>query len=106
MTVRDQVIHEGDYLSIDGTAGEVFLGEVKTAPSEIVQVLVGKTLAPKDSYTFQIYQKLMSWADKLRQLEVWANADQPDQAANAISFGAQGIGLCRTEHMFFEGDRI
>jgi pyruvate,orthophosphate dikinase len=106
MTVRDHVINEGDYISIDGTLGEVFKGEVKTAPSEVVQVLVDKSLAAKESYTFQIFQKLMSWADKLRRLEVWANADQPDQAANSVAFGAQGIGLCRTEHMFFEGDRI
>ncbi|MSR65123.1 MAG: pyruvate, phosphate dikinase [Verrucomicrobiae bacterium] len=106
MTVRDHVINEGDYISIDGTLGEVFKGSVKTAPSEVVQVLVDKSLAAKDSYTFQIFQKLMGWADKLRKLEVWANADQPDQAANSVAFGAEGIGLCRTEHMFFEGDRI
>jgi len=106
MTVKDRVVREGDWVSIDGTAGEVFLGEVKTAPSEIVQVLITRTLKPKDSYMFLLFDQLMKWADKVRKLEVWANADLPDQAANAVAFGAEGIGLCRTEHMFFEGDRI
>ena len=78
----------------------------KTAPSEIVQVLIEKTLDPKESATYGIYAQLMGWADKLRRLQIRTNADQPDQVANAVAFGAQGVGLCRTEHMFFEGDRI
>jgi pyruvate,orthophosphate dikinase len=106
LTVGDRVFHKGDYLSIDGTSGEVYAGEVKTAPSEIVQVLIEKTLAPKESATYGIYAQLMGWADKLRRLQIRTNADQPDQVSNAVAFGAQGIGLCRTEHMFFEGDRI
>ncbi len=97
---------EGDYISIDGTSGEVFAGEVTTAPSEIVQVLVDRSLAGKRSATYRRYEKLMSWVDRLRKLAVRTNADTPEQAENAIAFGAQGIGLCRTEHMFFEGDRI
>jgi len=106
LTVGDRVFQKGDFLSIDGTSGEVYAGEVKTAPSEIVQVLIEKTLDPKDSATYGIYAQLMGWADKLRRLQIRTNADQPDQVANAIAFGAQGVGLCRTEHMFFEGDRI
>lgn len=106
LTVGDRVFNKGDYLSIDGTSGDVFAGEVKTAASEIVQVLIEKTLEPKESATYGMYAQLMGWADKLRRLQIRTNADQPDQVANAIAFGAQGVGLCRTEHMFFEGDRI
>src|SRR3954469_20397317 len=99
-------LNRGDYISIDGTAGEVFAGEVATAPSEIVQVLVDRSLDPKKSVTFREYAKLMKWADEFRRLRVRANADTPEQVRNAVAFGTQGIGLCRTEHMFFEGDRI
>jgi pyruvate,orthophosphate dikinase len=106
LTVKGKVFRKGDFLSIDGTSGDVFAGEVKTAPSEIVQVLVDKTLDGKDSATYGNFAQLMSWADKLRKLQIRTNADQPDQVANAVAFGAQGVGLCRTEHMFFEGDRI
>ncbi len=106
LTVGSRTFRKGDFLSIDGTSGEVFAGEVKTAPSEIVQVLVDKTLDPKESATYGNFAQLMGWADKLRRLQIRTNADQPDQVANAVAFGAQGVGLCRTEHMFFEGDRI
>src|SRR6202007_1173892 len=99
-------LKRGDYISIDGTAGEVYAGEVKTAASEVVQVLVEKKLDPKKSQTYREFASLMSWADKTRKLDVRTNADSPDQVATAIAFGAKGIGLCRTEHMFFEGDRI
>ena len=99
-------LKEGDYISIDGTAGEVFAGEVTTAPSEIVQVLVERSLGGKKSATYQQYAKLMSWVDRARKLDVRTNADTPEQVENAIAFGAKGIGLCRTEHMFFAGDRI
>jgi pyruvate,orthophosphate dikinase len=106
MQVGGHTIKEGDFISIDGTLGEVYEGELKTAPSEVAQVLIAKTLDPKQAPTFQRFEKLMKWADKIRRLGIRTNADQPDQAANAIAFGATGIGLCRTEHMFFEGDRI
>jgi pyruvate,orthophosphate dikinase len=106
MQVAGHTIKEGDFISIDGTAGEVYEGELKTAPSEVVQVLIAKTLDPKKAPTYQRFDKLMKWADKIRRLGIRTNADQPDQAANAMAFGATGIGLCRTEHMFFEGDRI
>jgi pyruvate,orthophosphate dikinase len=105
-TVGDLVVKEGDWISLDGTTGEVLLGQIPTQPSEIVRVLVDKTVKPEDSLVFQNYQKLMSWADKYRRLGIRTNADKPDQAAIAIAFGAEGIGLCRTEHMFFEGNRI
>ena len=99
-------LKQGDYISIDGTAGEVFAGEVTTAPSEIVQVLVDRSLDAKRSVTYQEYSKLMKWADDFRTLGVRTNADTPEQVTTAVAFGAEGIGLCRTEHMFFEGDRI
>ena len=105
MTVGDTVIKEGEYISIDGTTGEIFLGEIDTAPSEVIRVLSGKMKAEK-SYTYQLFATVMKWADKYRKLGIRTNADSPEQAKMAIELGAEGIGLCRTEHMFFEGDRI
>jgi pyruvate,orthophosphate dikinase len=99
-------MHEGDWISIDGSTGEVFQGEIKTLPSEVLQVLLTHSLDPKRSRIYQQFTKLMKWADEVRTLGVRTNADQPDQAAIAKAFGSEGIGLCRTEHMFFQGDRI
>lgn len=99
------VLDEGDYISIDGTTGQIFAGHVETAPSEVSQVLAGKMKAEK-SYTYQLFNQVMKWADKYRTLGVRTNADSPKQSKAAIALGAEGIGLCRTEHMFFEGDRI
>ena len=106
LKVSGQTFKEGDFLSIDGTLGEVYAGEIKTAASEIVQVLVEKSLAPKASQTYQNFAQLMNWCAKASRMTVRTNADSPDQTANAVAFGATGIGLCRTEHMFFEGNRI
>ncbi|PTX94942.1 pyruvate, phosphate dikinase [Spartobacteria bacterium LR76] len=106
VTSNGVTLKEGDYISIDGTAGDVFAGEVKTAPSEVVQVLVSKTLKPEKSKAYQDFAALMTWADKVRRLDIRTNADTPEQVENAVGFGAEGVGLCRTEHMFFEGDRI
>jgi pyruvate,orthophosphate dikinase len=99
-------IKEGDYISIDGSTGEVIVGQLETKPSEVVQVLVTKELNPKKSDVYKTYSDLMKWAGQVKKLGVRTNADQPDQSANAIAFGAEGIGLCRTEHMFFGGERI
>ena len=106
MVVKNKTIKEGDFISLDGTTGEVIEGEIKTNPSEVLQVLLTNSLDPAASSTYQTYAKIMNWADDVRRLGVRTNADQPDQSANAIAFGAQGIGLCRTEHMFFGGERI
>ncbi len=106
LTCGGVTLQEGDAISINGSTGEVFHGAIATADSELKQVLVGKTLKPADSKVFQYYNALMKLADKYRQLGIRTNADQPDQVTNAVAFGAEGIGLCRTEHMFFEGDRI
>jgi pyruvate, orthophosphate dikinase len=106
VSVDGQVYKEGDAISINGTAGEIYPGELKTAASEIIQVLLEKSTPPDGSSTYKMYKKLMDWCSKASRLQVRTNADTPVQAANAVAFGATGIGLCRTEHMFFEGDRI
>ncbi|HPH44187.1 MAG TPA: pyruvate, phosphate dikinase [Candidatus Aminicenantes bacterium] len=106
VTVKGRKLREGDWISIDGTTGEVLEGRVQTKPSEVLQVLIQKSLNPKDAPVYQTFAKVMSWADKVRILKIRTNADQPDQAANAVAFGAEGIGLCRTEHMFFGEGKI
>jgi len=106
ISVKGKTIKEGEYISIDGTTGEVFMGEIKTIPSEILRVLIDKTLKPEKSQVYQDFALLMSWADETRRLGIRTNADEPKQASVAVAFGAEGIGLCRTEHMFFEGERI
>jgi pyruvate,orthophosphate dikinase len=106
MSVNGQVYKEGEWISIDGTTGEVLAGKINTKPSEVLQVLIDRSLDPKDSPIYQTFARVMTWADKYRRLKVRTNADQPDQSANAIAFGAQGIGLCRTEHMFFGEGKI
>ena len=103
--VDGKTMKEGDYVSFDGLSGEVKLARVGTKPSEILQVLNG-TLPAKKSPIYQRFDRLLSWADKVRRLGVYANADLPDQAELAYAFGARGIGLCRTEHMFFGEGRI
>jgi pyruvate,orthophosphate dikinase len=79
---------------------------IETKPSEVIQVLIDKTLGSEGSAVYRDYEELIDWANGIRTMRVRANADRPDQAAAAVAFGAQGIGLCRTEHMFFEGERI
>jgi pyruvate, orthophosphate dikinase len=105
ISVAGQTIKEGDWLSFDGLTGEVKAGKVATSPSEILQVLAGKMKA-EDSDIYRRFSTLLGWADKVRRLAIRANADQPDQSELAYAFGARGIGLCRTEHMFFGEGRI
>jgi pyruvate,orthophosphate dikinase len=102
VTARGKTFKEGDDISIDGFTGEVFAGSISTRPSEVVRVLITKDLAADKSDTYRRYQQVMDWAEKHRVLRVRTNADLPNQAAEAIAFGAEGIGLCRTEHMFFD----
>ena len=104
-TVDGQSVKEGEWVSFDGLTGEVKIGQVATRPSEILQVLAGK-MKPEESAIYQRFSKLLAWADKERTLGIRANADLPDQAELAYAFGARGIGLCRTEHMFFGEGRI
>ncbi|MDR0418151.1 MAG: pyruvate, phosphate dikinase [Puniceicoccales bacterium] len=103
--VSETIIKEGDYISIDGTTGEVFSGKVATVPSEVNRVLAGNMKA-ENSDTYRLFAMVMDWADGFRKLGIRTNADTPKQAAQAFQLGAEGIGLCRTEHMFFEEDRI
>jgi pyruvate,orthophosphate dikinase len=106
VSVDGRTFKEGDWMSIDGTAGKVFAGQVKTAPSEIVAGLLDGDQAAKKTEKFKSFQQLMKWCDQATRMGVRTNADTPEQTQNAIAFGAVGIGLCRTEHMFFEGNRI
>lgn len=101
-----QTFHEGDYLSIDGTAGTVYGGELVTEPSEIITGLVDDNKASQETEKFKDFAQLMEWCSKATKMGVRTNADSPDQVKTAIAFGAEGIGLTRTEHMFFEGERI
>jgi pyruvate,orthophosphate dikinase len=103
--VDGRVLREGDFVSFDGLTGEVKLGQVATKPSEILQVISGG-LRPEQSDIYRRFDRLLGWADKVRRLGIRANADMPDQAETAHAFGARGIGLCRTEHMFFGEGRI
>ena len=104
-TVNGTRVSEGDYLTLDGASGRVYLGDLPTVPSEVVRVL-GGTMPAARSSVYRSFAELLGWADEARTLKVRANADTPRDARVARSFGAEGIGLCRTEHMFFEGDRI
>ncbi len=103
--VDGSTVNEGDWITLDGGSGRVFKGDLPTIPSEIVRVMSG-AMAAQDSSTYQPFARLLGWADEARTLRVRANADTPQDARTARGFGAEGIGLCRTEHMFFEGDRI
>ena len=105
-TIAGQKFAEGDFLSIDGTSGTVYAGQIKTAPSEIVAGLINGDAAAQKTEKYKSYAQLMKWCAQATKLDVRTNADTPEQARNAIAFGAVGIGLTRTEHMFFEGDRI
>ncbi len=105
LQIGDEVLGEGDPLSFDGLTGEVKVGLVASQPSEILQVVTGR-LPQTRSDIYRRFTQVMQWADRVRRLDVRANADQPDQAQIARAFGAQGIGLCRTEHMFFGAGRV
>ncbi len=104
-TIGEKKFSEGDWISIEGTLGEVLNGEIPTQPSEIMQVVRGEK-NPEDSSMYQRFVKFLSWADKVRKLKVRANADSPEDARIAVAFGAEGIGLARTEHMFFDRERL
>ncbi|MDF1562693.1 MAG: pyruvate, phosphate dikinase [Deltaproteobacteria bacterium] len=105
LRIGGKTLRQGDPISIDGTTGEVICAALPTTPSEVVQAIQGNKAARKKPL-FKVYDKLMSWADEYRKLKVRANADSGVDARRAVGFGAEGIGLCRTEHMFFEEDRL
>ncbi|MEO6260697.1 MAG: pyruvate, phosphate dikinase, partial [Thermoanaerobaculia bacterium] len=99
-------LEEGEWISIDGSTGEVFSGKIDTRPSEVLQVLLEQSMKPEDSEVFRNFDRLLKWADEIRTMGVRTNADTPNDARVARLFGAAGIGLCRTEHMFFAEERI
>ena len=105
-TIDGQTFVEGDFLSIDGTSGLVYAGQIKTAPSEIISGLLSNDAEAQKTEKYKNYVQLMKWCAQSTKMSVRTNADTPKQAAEAMAFGAVGIGLVRTEHMFFEGDRI
>ena len=106
VTVAGQVFNEGDFLSIDGTAGSVYAGQLATSPSEIITGLIHGNKAALKTEKVKNFKQLMDWCAKVTKLDVRTNADTPEQTLAALAFGASGIGLTRTEHMFFEGNRI
>ena len=101
----DARVKEGDFISLDGFEGKVYKGDIPVIPSEIIQVVEGK-IKPEESKNYQVFSSVLKWADKIRKIGVRTNADTPQDAEVARNFGAEGIGLCRTEHMFFGEDRI
>jgi pyruvate,orthophosphate dikinase len=105
LTANGITLKEGDYISINGTTGLVYQGLIESADSEVKRVLEG-TMKASDSYTYELFNTVMEWSDKYRKLRIRTNADTPAMAKTAVAYGAEGIGLCRTEHMFFEGSRI
>jgi len=104
-TIGGRTVKEGEFVSFDGLTGEVKLARVASKPSEILQVLNGELKAAA-SDIYRRFNQILTWSDKFRRMGIRANADQPDQAQLAYAFGARGIGLCRTEHMFFGEGRI
>ncbi|MBL8858509.1 MAG: pyruvate, phosphate dikinase [Planctomycetes bacterium] len=105
LTVGSWMLSEGDWISIDGSSGEVYAGKLGTQSSDVCSVLL-EGAQPGPNSIYRSFDKLLSWADARRTLRVRANADQPDQCKNAVAFGAEGVGLCRTEHMFFAPGKI
>jgi pyruvate,orthophosphate dikinase len=99
------VLAEGEYLSLNGFTGQVYAGDIPVVDSEVIQVIQGK-VEPGKSEKYKFFSTILKWADSFRTLKVRANADIPEQAKVARGFGAEGIGLCRTEHMFFAEDRV
>ncbi|MDQ7088306.1 MAG: pyruvate, phosphate dikinase [Acidobacteriota bacterium] len=102
----ERVLAEGEWICLDGTTGKVYSGKMAPNPSEVVAALVQGTISLESSDIARRYVRMLEWADEFRRLGVRTNADTPDQSAEAVALGAEGIGLTRTEHMFFEGQRI
>ncbi len=102
----DVVLKEGEFISVNGFEGKIYAGELSTMASKVIQAVLGGDAKAMKSDTYQKFDQLMKWSDQFRKLGVRTNSDSPEQVQNAIKFGAEGIGLTRTEHMFFEGDRI
>ena len=106
VTVDGVVLKEGDWISLNGSTGTVYIGQIPTMDSPVVNAIVGGNNKAKQDPIYKMYKQVSDWSDASRKIKVRTNADTPKDAKAARSFGAEGIGLCRTEHMFFEGERI
>ncbi len=106
VTVGNKTFREGDVISLNGSTGMVYEGEIPTGSSPVVAALVDGDAEAQNHWIFKMYQTVSDWSDEYRKIGVRTNADSPKDSEAALAFGAEGIGLCRTEHMFFEGDRI
>ncbi len=106
MTVGDTVLRSGDWISLNGSTGAIYSGQIPSQSSPVVSAVVDRSKKAQEHPIYKMYKQVSDWSDKFRQLKVRTNADTPRDAEVARDFGAEGIGLCRTEHMFFEGDRI
>jgi len=106
VTIGKKVYKAGAWISLNGTTGMVYEGQIPTQSSPVVSGVVDNNAAARKHPIYKMYEQISQWADAQRKINVRTNADTPKDARNARAFGAEGIGLCRTEHMFFEGDRI
>ena len=106
LTIGNNVLKQGEWLSLNGSSGAVYEGQIPTQVSPVVAAVVDGQADAKEDPIFKMYTEVSRWSDTNRKMNVRTNADTPKDAEAARSFGAEGIGLCRTEHMFFEGDRI
>ncbi|MBU0678492.1 MAG: pyruvate, phosphate dikinase [Verrucomicrobia bacterium] len=106
VTVGKKVLKGGDVISLNGSTGKIYIGEIPTEASPVVSAVVKNSKTAKRHPIYKMYKQISDWSDQYRKINVRTNADTPSDAIAARSFGAEGIGLCRTEHMFFEGDRI
>jgi pyruvate,orthophosphate dikinase len=106
ISANGKTLKEGDWISLNGSTGVVYIGQLPNEASPVVSGVVGGKKAAQKHPIYQMYKQVSDWADKYRKIAVRTNADSPKDALAARAFGAQGIGLCRTEHMFFEGERI
>ena len=106
VTVNGAVLKEGDWISLNGSTGVIYEGQIATEESPVVSAITRKRKTAQRHPVYKMYEQISKWSDEFRKMKVRTNADTPKDAEVARCFGAEGIGLCRTEHMFFEGERI
>ncbi len=104
--IKGKVFKEGDDISLDGFSGELLLGKITTSPSPVISGLLHNDVTARQSQTYHDFEEIMGWTEKFKSIAIRTNVDTPQDAADAVKLGAEGIGLVRTEHMFFESDRL